>query len=56
MTLICSKTDPGHPWEMISGSAFSCRERTWKKWISTPSIAVMNCGQAFSFASAFRQS
>ena len=56
MILICSKTEPGHPCEMISGSAFSCRERTWKKWTSTPSMVVLNCGQAFSCSSAFRQS
>jgi hypothetical protein len=41
---------------MISGSALGWRERTWMKWMSTPSIFVMNCGKAFSFASAFRQS
>jgi len=41
---------------MISGNAFSCRDLTWMKWISTPSISVVNCGSAFSFASALRQS
>ena len=30
--------------------------RTWMKWISTPSIWVVNCGSALSFASALRQS
>ena len=56
MSLICSKTEPGHPCVMITGSAFGCRERTWMKWMSTPSMFVMNCGKALSFASAFRQS
>jgi hypothetical protein len=36
---------------MISGSAFSCGERTWMKWMFTPSISVVNCGRAFSLAS-----
>ena len=40
---------------MISGSALVLR-LTWMKWISTPSISVMNCGSAFSLASALRQS
>jgi hypothetical protein len=33
---------------MISGNAFSCRDFTWMKWTSTPSISVTNCGSAFS--------
>jgi hypothetical protein len=41
---------------MISGSAFSCFDLTWMKWMSTPSICVMCCGSALSFASALRQS
>ena len=36
--------------------SFSCGERTWMKWMSTPSISVMNCGSAFSLASPLRQS
>ena len=28
----------------------------WANWISMPSIRVMNCGKAFSFLSAARQS
>src|SRR4051794_23456248 len=43
-----SITEPGHPWVMISGSAFSCADVTWMKWISTPSISVTNCGRSFS--------
>src|SRR4051794_18310133 len=35
---IISMTEPGQPCVMISGSAFSCGERTWMKWMSTPSI------------------
>src|SRR5262245_29306068 len=41
---------------MISGNAFSCCDLTWMKWISTPSITVVNCGSAFSLASHLRQS
>ena len=53
---IISTTEPGQPWVMISGSAFSCADLTWMKWMSTPSISVVNCGKALSFASALRQS
>ena len=49
-------TEPGHPCVMTSGSAPSYSERTWMKWISTPSILVVNCGSAFSLASHARQS
>ena len=38
------------------GSASSCGERTWRKWMSSPSISAMNCGRAFSLASHRRQS
>ena len=48
---INSITEPGQPWVMISGSAFSCSDLTWMKWTSTPSISVTNCGSAFSRAS-----
>jgi hypothetical protein len=41
---------------MISGNAFSWPDLTWMKWMSTPSISVMNCGRALSLASALRQS
>ena len=41
-------TEPGQPCVMISGNAFSCRDLTWMKWMSTPSISVVNCGSAFS--------
>ena len=34
----------------------ACRDFTWMKWMSTPSISVLNCGSAFSFASHARQS
>ena len=46
-----SITEPGQPWVMISGSASSCGERMWRKWTSTPSISVTNCGSAFRRAS-----
>ena len=51
-----SMTEPGQPCVMISGNAFSCLDLTWMKWISTPSISVLNCGSAFSLASHLRQS
>jgi hypothetical protein len=41
---------------MINGNAFSCADLTWTKWMSTPSISVVNCGSAFSRASHARQS
>jgi hypothetical protein len=41
---------------MISGIAFSCGDLTWMKWMSSPSISVVNCGSAFSSASTLRQS
>ena len=49
-------TEPGQPCVMTSGIASSCGDRTWMKWISTPSISVVNCGSAFSFVSHLRQS
>ena len=51
-----SMIEPGQPCVTISGSASSCRERTWMKWMSSPSISVTNCGRALSFASHGRQS
>ena len=56
MIFSCSMTEPGQPCVTISGSASSCFERTWMKWMSSPSISVMKCGSAFSFASHLRQS
>ena len=49
-------TEPGQPWVMIRGSAFSCDDLTWMKWMSTPSISVVNWGKPLSFSSALRQS
>jgi hypothetical protein len=56
MIFSCSRIEPGHPWVTISGSASSCWERTWMKWMSSPSTSVMKFGRAFSFASHLRQS
>ena len=56
MTPSISMTEPGQPWVMISGSAFSCRDLTWMKWMPRPSISVLNCGSALSCASHVRQS
>ena len=41
---------------MISGNASSYGDFTWMKWISIPSISVVSCVSALSFASALRQS
>jgi len=49
-------TEPGQPWVIINGNASACGDVTWRKWMSTPSIWVVNCGSAFSLASALRQS
>jgi hypothetical protein len=51
-----SITEPGQPWVMIRGNASSRRDFTWMKWMSCPSISVLNCGSAFSLASDLRQS
>ena len=56
MIFICSITEPGHPWQTMSGSASSCFERTWTKWMSSPSISVMKLGTELSLASHLRQS
>lgn len=56
MTLRNSRTEPGQPWVRIIGSASWWRDRTWMKWMSSPSILVLNCGRELSFASIFRQS
>jgi hypothetical protein len=56
MILSCSIVEPGHPWVTMSGSASSCPERTWMKWMSTPSISVMKCGKAANRSSNVRQS
>ncbi len=56
MILSCSIVEPGQPWVTISGSASSCLERAWMKWMSTPSISVMKCGSAAKRASNARQS
>ena len=49
-------TEPGQPCVMISGNASACSDFTWMKWMSSPSISVLNCGSAFSFASHAAQS
>ena len=56
MIFSCSMIEPGQPCVTMSGSAPSCWERTWMKWMSNPSISVMKCGRALSFASHVRQS
>ena len=49
-------TEPGQPCVMINGNAFLCADSTWMKWMSSPSILVLNCGSAFNRASHRRQS
>jgi hypothetical protein len=56
MIFSCSTVEPGHPCVTISGNAFSCSERTWMKWMSTPSISVTKCGSAAKRFSKARQS
>jgi hypothetical protein len=56
MTFSISMIEPGQPCVMISGKAFSCGDLTWMKWMSRPSISVMNWGSAFSLASNLRKS
>jgi hypothetical protein len=56
MIFSCSMTEPGQPCQTISGSAAGWTDRTWMKWISSPSMVVVNCGSAFSLASHPRQS
>jgi hypothetical protein len=56
MTLSISMTEPGQPWVMISGNASAWGERTWRRWMSSPSISVMNWGRAFSLVSNRRRS
>jgi hypothetical protein len=51
-----STTEPGQPCVMINGNAFSCADSTWMKWMSSPSISVLNCGSAFNRAWHRRQS
>ena len=53
MIFSCSTTEPGQPCVTMIGSAFSCFERTWMKWMSSPSISVMKFGRAFSLRLAF---
>ena len=56
ITLWNSTIEPGQPWVMISGMASGCGERACTKWMSSPSIAVVNCGKRLSSASRLRQS
>ena len=43
----------GHDQRQWRPRVASC---TWMKWMSTPSISVVNCGRALSFSSTLRQS
>ena len=52
LKIIGPLTDP----TAYGGSAFSCFDLTWMKWMSSPSILVLNWGRALSLASTVRQS
>ncbi len=56
MTFWNSTIEPGQPCVITSGNAFACGERTWMKWMPTPSMVVRNCGKRFSSFSRARQS
>ena len=56
MIFSSSIMEPGQPWVTTIGSALGSFDFTWMKWMSTPSILVMNIGSAFSRASTSRQS
>ena len=56
MIFSCSMIEPGQPCVTTSGSASSWRERTWMKWMSSPSISVRKFGSPFSLASHLPQS
>ena len=38
-----STIEPGQPWVMTIAKAFGCLERTWRKWLPSPSSVVRNC-------------
>ncbi len=42
-----SRTEPGQPCVRTSGKASGSGERTCRKWISCPSITVVNCATSF---------
>jgi hypothetical protein len=56
MMLSSSMTEPGHPCVMMTGSASSRGERTWMKWMSSPSISVTKFGRVLSLVSHLRKS
>ncbi len=56
ITLSNSTIEPGHPWVRTSGRAPSCGDRTWMKWMPSPSISVRNWGSRLRRASVARQS
>ena len=51
-----SSTEPGQPCDSSSGIGFAPLPCTCRKWMSMPSMRVLNCGQAFNCASVARQS
>ena len=51
-----SAIDVGHPCVRTRGSAPGFADLTWRKWMSSPSIVVRNCGKELSSDSKRRQS
>ncbi len=56
ITLWNSTIEPGQPCVISSGNASSSEDRWWMKWMSRPSISVVNWSNLFSAASRARQS
>ena len=56
MTLWNSTIDPGQPCVITNGKASARGERWWMKWMSSPSISVVNWSNRLSACSRARQS
>jgi hypothetical protein len=56
MTFRNSTTEPGQPWVITIGKASGSGERTWTRWMASPSIVVRNCSNPLSRCSRARQS
>jgi hypothetical protein len=44
MIFSCSTIEPGQPCVTMTVRAFGCFERTWRKWMSSPSMFVTKFG------------
>ena len=56
MIFVNSAIEPGQPCVTASGSAFGLLERWWMKWMSRPSMLVVNWLNWLRRRSAARQS